>query len=252
MTLPHHLPIPELYVSPEAAAALARDAARLPGWTLEPRQRAELNLLLSGGFAPLRGYMTEAQHAAPLAAGWPVPLALAVSDTFAAGVQPGDDIALCDGARLAVAMLSVTDRWQAGPVLLGGKVKGLRRPDPGGPTPNAVRAQFRAQGAERVLAAQPAHQDHIAAAAELARRLDARLLVQALPGLAADGGDGAVLAPLPVGPPGGEAGALWAGLVARNHGATHVVLDADAGTLDLYRRHQEALGLPVAVPGAAR
>ena len=114
MTLPHHLPIPELYVSSEAAAALARDAARLPGWTLEPRQRAELNLLLSGGFAPLRGYMSEAQHAAPLEAGWPVPLALAVSDAFAAGVQPGDDIALCDGAGLAVAVLSVTDRWQAG------------------------------------------------------------------------------------------------------------------------------------------
>ena len=59
---------------------------------------------------------------------------------------------------------------------------------------------------------------------------------------------GAVLSPLPVAPPPGLRSALWQGLVARNHGATHVVLDGDAAARELYRRHQDGIGAQMVVP----
>ena len=74
----HQMPIRELYVSPDAATALLAEAASLPAWTLDARQAGELALLMNGGFAPLRGYMTEAEYRAVPDGAWPVPLALQV------------------------------------------------------------------------------------------------------------------------------------------------------------------------------
>lgn len=248
MTHPHLSPVRELYVSPDAAAALLAEAGKLPAWRLEGRQAGDLALLMNGGFAPLRGYMTQADHDAALPqADWPPPLALRVTQDFAARVQPGDDIALCDEDGVA-AVMSVTDAW-GDPVLLGGKVKGLRRLGQG-PTPNALRALFRDRGAHRVLAVQPDRPDQVAAAARLARELDAALLIQPLPGVVADVPDGAILAPLPVALPGGPHVALWQGMVARNHGATHLML-FDAAALDSYRPHQDRIGVRMVGPDKA-
>ncbi|WP_207101843.1 transcription antiterminator BlgG [Paracoccus shandongensis] len=232
MTHPHHIPLRELYVSDDAASALRAEAQKLPAWTLDADQQAELALLMNGGFTPLRGFMSEADwHAAERGEGsWPVPLALRVGADFAGGVQPGDDIALRDAGGEVLAVMSVTDRW-GDPVLLGGKVKGLRRPP--GATPNDLRALFRDRGTARVLAVQPRHPDQVAPAARLAAQLDALLLIQPWPGVAIDPPAGAVLSPLPVAPPPGPRSALWQGLVARNHGATHVVLDGDAAAREL-------------------
>ena len=43
MTTSNHMPIPELYVSPEAAAQLKSDAGDMPSWDLTARQPAILN-----------------------------------------------------------------------------------------------------------------------------------------------------------------------------------------------------------------
>lgn len=243
MTHPHHAPIRELYVSPEAASALGAEAEKLRSWTLDERQAGELALLMNGGFAPLRGYMTQADHQAVGGGGvapWPVALALQVGGALARDVRPGDDIALRDGAGTVLAILSVTDRW-GDPVLLGGKVKGLGRPA-GNRTPNALRALFRDQGAGRVLAVQPDHPDQVGIAADQARRLDALLLVQTLPGVVVDVPVDAVLAPLSVAPPPGPQAGLWQGMVARNHGATHLML-TDAAARQGYRPHQDRIGV---------
>ncbi|WP_374298719.1 transcription antiterminator BlgG [Paracoccus sp. (in: a-proteobacteria)] len=249
MTQSHHQPVRELYVSPDAAGALLAEAARLPAWSLDGRQAGELGLLMNGGLAPLRGYMTEADHRAVeqgAFAPWPVPLALQVSADFADRVQPGDDIALRDAGGAVLAVMSVTDRW-GDPALLGGKVKGLQRPV-GGMTPNDLRAMFRQRGIDRVLAIQPGHAVQVAPAARLAQRLGVALLIQALPGVAIDPPAGAILAPLPVPPPQGPGAVLWQGLVARNHGATHLVPDGDPEARDLYRRHQDDIGVQMAIP----
>lgn len=247
MTHPHHALIRELYVSSDAASALLAEAEKLRFWTLETRQADELTLLLNGGFAPLRGYMTQADYKAVqdgAVAPWPVPLALRIDRVLAGNVQPGDDIALLDAGGVIVAVLSVTDVWGT-PVLLGGKVKGLRRPA-SGLAPNGLRARFRDRGAERVLAIQPEdHAGDIRAAAELAQRLDAMLLVQPLPGVVVVRMPAnAILAPLPVAPPPGPHAALWQAMVARNHGATHLML-ADPAARDVCRQNQDRIEVVV-------
>lgn len=237
----HQMPIRELYVSPDAATALLAEAASLPAWTLDARQAGELALLMNGGFAPLRGYMTEAEYRAVPDGAWPVPLALQVDADFAERVQPGHDIALRDD-RGVVAVMSVTDAW-GDPALLGGKVKGLRRLGDGdGMTPNALRALFRDRDADRVLAIQPSHAGQIDAAVRQARHLDAVLLIQPFPGVAVKPPADAILSFLPVTPPAGPQAALWQALVARNHGATHLMLP-DVDARNAYRPHQDRIGV---------
>ena len=247
----HFLPVRELFVSPDAATALGAEAEKLPAWALDAHQVAELDLLLSGGFTPLRGYMTEADYRAACEGGdrgWPVPFALRVAADFARGVEPGHDIALRDAGGV-VAVLSVTDRW-GDPARLGGKVKGLRRPG-SGPTPNALRALFRGRGPGQVLAVLPASQADVDMAATLVARMGAALLVQPSPGVVVDAPGDAVLAPLAAGPPEGPRGLLWQALVARNHGATHLFLPDDAAR-EIYRPHQDRIGLPMVLPDGNR
>lgn len=235
----HQTPIRELYVSPDAATALLAEAANLPAWTLDARQAGELALLMNGGFAPLRGYMTKAEYRAVPDGAWPVPLALQVDADFAGRVQPGDDIALRDDCGI-VAVMSVTDAW-GDPALLGGKVKGLRRLGDG-MTPNALRALFRDRDADRVLAIQPGHACQIDRAIRQARHLDAVLLIQPFPGVAVTPPADAILSTLPATPPAGSQAVLWQALVARNHGATHLML-SDAAAQDAYRPHQDRIGV---------
>lgn len=159
MTLPKHAPIPELYVSEASAAALKDDAGRMPSWDLTPRQICDLELLMNGGFNPLKGFLTQADYDGVVSdmrltsgALWPMPITLDVSEKFAEGLEPGTDIALRDQEGVILAIMSLTDKWVpnkaleaekvfgaddlahpavnylhnvAGPVYLGGPVKGL-------------------------------------------------------------------------------------------------------------------------------
>ena len=120
MTLPNLAPIPELYVSYECAQKLKVEAGSLPSWDLTPRQICDLELLMNGGFNPLKGFLTEADYDGVvdemrLADGtlWPMPITLDVSEAFAAKVEPGQDIALRDQEGVILAILSVTDNWVA-------------------------------------------------------------------------------------------------------------------------------------------
>jgi sulfate adenylyltransferase len=53
-------PIPELYVSYDSAQKLKADAGDLTSHDLTPRQICDLELLMNGGFNPLKGFMSEA------------------------------------------------------------------------------------------------------------------------------------------------------------------------------------------------
>ncbi len=71
----------------EAVTGLAADLASLPSWTLDEGQLADLELLLSGAFAPLTGFMTAAEVASVCESGtlpdgtaWPVPVTLDVPE----------------------------------------------------------------------------------------------------------------------------------------------------------------------------
>lgn len=193
MSLPNLAPIPELYVSHESAQKLKHEAGELPSWDLTPRQICDLELLMNGGFSPLKGFLTEADYTGVveemrLADGtlWPMPITLDVSEEFAGKIEPGQDIALRDQEGVILAILSVSDKYspnkareaemvfgaddlahpavnylhnQAGPVYLGGPVVGIQQPvhydfKARRDTPNELRAFFRKMGWRRIVAFQ--------------------------------------------------------------------------------------------------
>lgn len=186
-------PIPELYVSYESAAKLKVEAGDLPSWDLSARQLCDLELLMSGGFNPLKGFLTEDDYDSVvdnmrLADGslWPMPINLDVSEDFAASIETGQDIALRDPEGVILAILAISDKWTpdktreakgvfgtddtahpavnylqntAGKVYLGGPIIGIQAPvhyDYRGRrnTPNELRAYFRKMGWRRVVAFQ--------------------------------------------------------------------------------------------------
>ncbi|MEO0917902.1 MAG: adenylyltransferase, partial [Pseudomonadota bacterium] len=53
-------PIPELFVSYDSAQKMKLEAADLVSHDLTPRQICDLELLMNGGFNPLKGFLSEA------------------------------------------------------------------------------------------------------------------------------------------------------------------------------------------------
>ena len=155
-------PVPELFVSPESAQKLKVEAGTMASWDLTARQVGDLELLMNGGFAPLKGFLSQADYEGVvdnmrLADGslWPIPITLDVTEAFSELAEPGTDIALRDPEGVILAVMHVTDRWspdkaheaekvfgaddsahpavnylhnQAGPVYLGGPITGLQQP----------------------------------------------------------------------------------------------------------------------------
>jgi sulfate adenylyltransferase len=108
-----------LIVSPDRASELQVESREWPSWDLTPRQLCDLELLLNGGFSPLRGFMSRADYEGTcdrmrLADGtiWPIPIVLDVSDEFARNIGPGSSIALRDPEGVMLAVLHVKEFWQ--------------------------------------------------------------------------------------------------------------------------------------------
>jgi sulfate adenylyltransferase len=94
---------------------LAAHAAKLAAITLNARDIADLEMLASGAFSPLTGFMGEADYSRArdemrLASGvpWSIPITLGVNDAAAKSLKVGNDVALAteDGKRLAILKLA--------------------------------------------------------------------------------------------------------------------------------------------------
>ncbi|MGA8621527.1 MAG: hypothetical protein WB660_23750, partial [Candidatus Sulfotelmatobacter sp.] len=90
LILPHGGKLVELIAQPERASELKANSKQWPSWDLTARQLCDLELLLTGGFSPLRGFMSRADyegvcHNMRLTDGmlWPVPVTLDVTEEFA-------------------------------------------------------------------------------------------------------------------------------------------------------------------------
>ena len=59
---PHGGELVDLIAHPEAAQELKTRSREWPSWDLSARQLCDLELLLGGGFSPLRGFMTRADY----------------------------------------------------------------------------------------------------------------------------------------------------------------------------------------------
>ena len=206
MTLTSHLIPPHggelihLIAEPGRAAELKAHSREWPSWDLTPRQVCDVELLLNGGFSPLRGFMNRADyegvcHNMRLASGvvWPMPITLDVTEDFAKSLKPGTSkVALRDGEGVMLAVLSVGDVWQpdraaeaksvfgttskahpgadyavnkANPWYVGGTLEGLQLPAhydfrPLRQTPAELREEFSRLGWRRVVAFQTRNPMH--------------------------------------------------------------------------------------------
>ena len=93
-------------------------AINLPSITLSERQLCDLELLLTGGFSPLTGFMSKEDYDGVvenmrLADGtlWPMPITLDVDEETASDYKAGDEIALRDPTGLLLAIITVSDVW---------------------------------------------------------------------------------------------------------------------------------------------
>ena len=234
-----------------------------PAWTPGDEQLGELELLTSGAFAPLAGYLTAADLAAVSARGeladgtpWPLPVTLTVP---ASAVPDGAArLVLQDPEGSPLAVVGLTERAPAddtGATLrLAGPVTALRAPEHGPfrglrRSPAEVRAEL---GSSPVLAyatRRPLGQRQIGQLRHLADQLRARILL--LPLVAGRAGlvtgpeslVRAVLAaarqlpantsvvPVPLPPRGDPADELRArAVVAAAYGATHLLAESAGGT----------------------
>src|SRR5215470_1539376 len=178
-------------VTAEAKAERLVDHVSLPSLTLDARQLGDLELILSGAFAPLAGFMTSADLAsvaesATLADGtpWPVPVTLEVP-AEALGADASEAL-LADPEGTPLAVLTITERAAApgadGRVGLAGPVRAHRVPEHGSfrrlmISPSQAKAEL---GSGPVLAfatRAPIGGRQIGQLKHLAGQLGARLLV---------------------------------------------------------------------------
>jgi sulfate adenylyltransferase len=116
---PHGGELINLLATPERAFELKSESRDWPSWDLTARQFCDLELLLSGGFSPLRGFMSRADYEGTccnmrLANGllWPIPVTLDVTEEFARSLGTGSTVALRDPEGMMLAALHVQDVWQ--------------------------------------------------------------------------------------------------------------------------------------------
>ena len=247
----------------EAEAVSPADLSSLPTCTLTPSQLGDLELLLSGAYAPLTGFMTDRDASAvgqrwQLADGTPFPVAITLDVPEAD--EAADRVLLADPEGTPIAVMTISERTPsaAGLLRLAGPVSANRPPEHG-PfrrlmlTPGEARATlgdgpvlafatrgplgYRQMGQLRHLAGQHAarllilplvsgHADVVTTAQALIRAVLAA--AQSLP-------PGTLVVPVPLprhpdtaGPAGRSRGLALCARVAAAYGATHLMADGTA------------------------
>ena len=196
---PHGGELINLIATRDRIFELQAESRDWPSWDLTPRQLCDLELLLTGGFSPLRGFMARSDYEGVcsnmrLANGtlWPIPIPLDVTAEFAASLKPGCTVALRDPEGVMLAALHVEDIWQpdhtaeakmvygttsklhpgadyvlnrAQPWYVGGRLEGIQTPHHYDfrslrLTPVELRAEFIRLGWRRVVAFQTRNPMH--------------------------------------------------------------------------------------------
>ena len=97
---PHGGTLTELIAPPERVAEIQAQSRDWPSWDLTPRQACDLELLMSGGFAPLRGFLGRRDYESVCASMrlgsgdlWPIPVVLDLPEKAAKDLGPGATLA---------------------------------------------------------------------------------------------------------------------------------------------------------------
>ena len=88
-------------------------------WILNAKQRCDLEMLTIGAFAPLNGFLSQADYESVLSGNrlangtlWPIPITLDVSDKFASQVSVGETLDLVDSDNTFLARMLINDKWK--------------------------------------------------------------------------------------------------------------------------------------------
>ena len=116
---PHGGTLVNLLADADQTAAIKAESRDWPSYDVTPRQLCDLELLLSGAFSPLKGFLTRADYDPVcsdmrLADGtlWPIPITLDVPEELGKTLRPGANLALRDAEGVMIAALQVEDVWQ--------------------------------------------------------------------------------------------------------------------------------------------
>ena len=113
---PYGGPLVDLLAGESRVAELRSESMGWRSWDLTARQLCDLELLLSGGFSPLRGFLGREDYESVcesmrLADGalWPIPVILDLPETLTSCLEPGEPLALRDPEGVMVAVLRVEE-----------------------------------------------------------------------------------------------------------------------------------------------
>ncbi len=116
---PHGGTLVDLLADSEQSAALKGESRDWPSFDLTPRQLCDLELILNGGFSPLRGFLNKADYTSVcadlrLADGtlWPMPIMLDVPEGLGKTLSTGSKLALRDPEGVMIAALDIENVWE--------------------------------------------------------------------------------------------------------------------------------------------
>ena len=221
---PHGGTLVDLYATAEEIEQLTHLSHTLTSWNLNHRQQCDIELLLNGGFSPLQGFMSQADYESVLEKTrlrdgtlWPMPIVLDVDHNFASTVANNEQIALRDAEGVLIAILQISDKWQAdkpkeakaifnsddqshagvnylfqqaGDIYLGGKLTGVSPPAHYDyavlrNSPKELREKFIKRGWAKIIAYQthqPMHRQHQQLSFAAAQENEANLLIHPVVG----------------------------------------------------------------------
>ncbi|CAA9433909.1 MAG: Sulfate adenylyltransferase [uncultured Rubrobacteraceae bacterium] len=195
---PHGGTLVDRTVAAEERQERLREAAELPRVSLGPRTISDLQMISTGVFSPLEGFMNKEDYERVVedmrltnGLAWSLPVTLAASEDTARTLREGSEVALIDGDGEPVATMLLEERYRydkerearmvyrttdadhpgvaalyrQGEVLLGGEVNLLQPPDRGRfPVyyyePQELRAAFAEKGWKRVVGFQTRNPVH--------------------------------------------------------------------------------------------
>ena len=119
MIEPHGGTLVNRVATPQQAAELQTRLPSLPTITLSPQQVSDMEMIGSGAFSPLTGFMNKDDYGSVvqdmrLATGlpWSIPITLSVSRAFAQSLKGGAEVVLVDPSGEAVGVLEAQDVYE--------------------------------------------------------------------------------------------------------------------------------------------
>ncbi|MEE8341089.1 MAG: bifunctional sulfate adenylyltransferase/adenylylsulfate kinase [Candidatus Neomarinimicrobiota bacterium] len=196
---PHGGELCNLFASEDRIKELKNSSINYESLTLTDRQTCDLELILNGGFSPLKGFLNKKDYNSVLqnmrltdGTLWPIPITLDITKEIAGKFSQGDKLVLRDKEGFPLAVLHIEDIWEpdlmaeaksvfdtidethpavnyllnfTNPMYVGGDLEGMTPPkhyDYQGlrHSPSELREQFIKRGWENIVAFQTRNPMH--------------------------------------------------------------------------------------------